>query len=55
VDSGDAGPEPKGTPGAADHWLVNDPVEWSVTYHEAGHCQLQSFYRGEHEASINVR
>ncbi|GMI38455.1 hypothetical protein TeGR_g13725, partial [Tetraparma gracilis] len=54
VDSGDAGPEPKGTPGAADHWLVNDPVEWSVTYHEAGHCQLQSFYRGEHEASINV-
>ena len=34
--------------------MVQDPVEWSVTYHEAGHCQLQSFYRGESEASNNL-
>jgi hypothetical protein len=48
------GPMADGVPGASSHWLVNDPVEWSVTYHEAGHCQLQSMYRGETEASNNL-
>ncbi|GMH75734.1 hypothetical protein TL16_g06855 [Triparma laevis f. inornata] len=48
------GPRANGPSGASTHWLVNNPVDWSVTYHEAGHCQLQSMYRGETEASNNL-
>jgi len=39
--------------GNHDHWLVRNPTGWPVCYHELGHAQLLSQYRGETEAIIN--
>jgi len=35
------------------HWLVTNPTGWAVCYHEMGHAQLMSMYRGEVEAINN--
>ena len=39
--------------GNVNHWLVRNPTGWAVTYHELGHAQLMSMYRGETEALCN--
>ena len=36
------------------HWIVNDVLGSDVFYHELGHAQLFSKYRGEVEAAVNV-
>ena len=39
--------------GQSDHWMVTNATGWSTTWHELGHAQLMTMYRGETEANIN--
>lgn len=39
--------------GNKDHWLLTDPVKNEIEYHELGHAQLFSKFRGEPEAAVN--
>jgi hypothetical protein len=39
--------------GNKDHWLLRDPTAFEVDYHELGHSQLMSMFRGETEAIVN--
>lgn len=39
--------------GNHNHWLIQDPTYSYVTWHELGHAQLRSIYRGEEEAIVN--
>jgi len=39
--------------GKSKQWMVNSPTGWYVTYHELGHAQLPTMYRGETEAINN--
>ena len=53
------GPQPSGhgtSPGMATHWLVTDILHErnDVCYHELGHAQHMSKYRGETEAMVNI-
>lgn len=42
-----------GVNGKSTHWLVTNPVGWATAYHELGHAQLATMYRGETEAHCN--
>ncbi len=39
--------------GDKDHWLLRDPTQWYVDYHELGHAQLFTKFPGETEAAVN--
>ncbi len=39
--------------GNKNHWLLTDPVKFETEYHELGHAQLFSKFRGETEAAVN--
>lgn len=39
--------------GNSKHWLLTDPTRFEVDYHELGHAQLMSMFRGETEAIVN--
>lgn len=39
--------------GDKQHWLLTDPTAFEVDYHELGHAQLFSKFRGETEALVN--
>uniref|UniRef100_A0A7S2BTC5 Peptidase M60 domain-containing protein n=1 Tax=Haptolina brevifila TaxID=156173 RepID=A0A7S2BTC5_9EUKA len=39
--------------GNHNHWLIQDPTADHVCWHELGHAQLRSIYRGEEEAIVN--
>ncbi len=39
--------------GNKEHWLLTDPLKFEVEYHELGHAQLFSKFRGETEALVN--
>jgi hypothetical protein len=39
--------------GNKNHWLLRDPVDSEVDYHELGHAQLMTMFRGEGESIVN--
>jgi hypothetical protein len=42
------------TEGRSLFWMTANATGWDTTWHEIGHCQLQTMYRGETECSNNV-
>lgn len=40
--------------GNKDHWFIRDPTANEVDYHELGHAQLFTKFRGEAEAAVNL-
>jgi hypothetical protein len=38
--------------GQSSNWMVTDANGWYVTYHELGHAQFQTMYRGESEHDL---
>jgi len=60
VHSGPDGPVTAGhhsLPGLSTHWLIAEgpfSENSDVCFHELGHCQITSMYRGEHEAIVNL-
>ena len=41
-------------PGRSDHWMVTNPMQYEVEWHETGHAQLPTMYPGEVEAIPNL-
>jgi len=46
-------PHDKNTDGNANNWLLTDPTAFEVDFHELGHAELISMFRGETESIVN--